>query len=99
MYGQVEIDPRADAAPVFAVPDSAVIDGGATQTVLIEQGEGRYQPRPVKLGRHGDGYVEVMLGVKPGEEVVSPRCSLSARGYGRCATPSSMRSPISPIRR
>ena len=70
MYGQVEIDQLANAAPVVAVPDSAVIDGGATQTVLIEQGEGRYQPRRVKLGRHGDGYVEVIQGVKPGEKVV-----------------------------
>ena len=68
MYGQVEID--ADAAPVVAVPLEAVIDGGTTQTVLIEQGEGRYQPRKVKLGQHGDGHVEVIEGVKTGERVV-----------------------------
>jgi membrane fusion protein, copper/silver efflux system len=56
--------------PVVAVPDSAVIDGGTTQTVLIERGEGRYQPRKVKLGTHGDGYVEVTEGVARGEKVV-----------------------------
>jgi Cu(I)/Ag(I) efflux system membrane fusion protein len=70
MFGQVEIGTAADPMPVTAVPDSAVIDGGATQTVLIEQGEGRYQPRKVKLGAKGDGYVEVMAGVAPGEKVV-----------------------------
>jgi Cu(I)/Ag(I) efflux system membrane fusion protein len=70
MYAQVEIGTAADPMPVVAVPDSAVIDGGTTQTVLIEQGEGRYQPRKVKLGTRGDGYVEVMEGVKPGEKVV-----------------------------
>ena len=70
MYGQVEIGADAAARQVVAVPDSAVIDGGATQTVLIEQGEGRYQPRKVKLGRHGDGYVEVMEGVIQGDTVV-----------------------------
>ena len=70
MYGQVEIGAASDAMPVIAVPDSAVIDGGATQTVLIEKGEGRYQPRKVKLGQHGDGYVEVTEGVTPGEKVV-----------------------------
>ena len=71
MYGQVEIGADAGAIQVVAVPDSAVIDGGATQTVLIEKGEGRYQPRKVKLGRHGDGYVEVMEGVTAGEKVVA----------------------------
>jgi Cu(I)/Ag(I) efflux system membrane fusion protein len=70
MYGQVEIGTAVDAAPVVAVPDSAVIDGGTTQTVLIELGEGRYQPRKVKLGTHGDGYVEVLEGVTQGEKVV-----------------------------
>jgi Cu(I)/Ag(I) efflux system membrane fusion protein len=71
MYGQVEIGTAADAMPVVAVPDSAVISGGTTQTVLIEQGEGRYQPRRVKLGPHGDGYVEVREGVTAGEKVVT----------------------------
>ena len=70
MYGQVEIGAGTDVVPVVAVPDSAIIDGGATQTVLIEQGEGRYQPRKVKLGRRGDNYVEVMEGVTQGEKVV-----------------------------
>ena len=70
MYGQVEIGTAADAVPVIAVPDSAVLSGGTTQTVLIEQGEGRYQPRKVKLGQHGDGYVEVRDGVMAGEKVV-----------------------------
>lgn len=71
MYGQVEIGAGTDAAPVVAVPDSAVIDGGATQTVLIEKGAGRYQPRKVKLGQHGDGYVEVREGVTAGEKIVT----------------------------
>ena len=71
MYGQVEIGAGTDAVPVVAVPDSAVIDGGATQTVLIVKGEGRYQPREVKLGQHGDGYVEVREGVTPGEKIVT----------------------------
>jgi Cu(I)/Ag(I) efflux system membrane fusion protein len=71
MYGQVEIGAAVDAVPVVAVPDSAVISGGTTQTVLIEKGEGRYQPRKVKLGQQGDGYVEVREGVTAGEKVVT----------------------------
>jgi Cu(I)/Ag(I) efflux system membrane fusion protein len=38
---------------------------------LISKGEGRFEPRPVKLGRRGDGYVEVLDGVTAGEEIVT----------------------------
>ena len=39
--------------------------------MLIAKGEGRFEPRVVKLGRRGDGYVEVLDGVSQGEEVVT----------------------------
>jgi Cu(I)/Ag(I) efflux system membrane fusion protein len=48
-----------------------VIDSGTRQAVLVAKGEGRFEPRAVKLGRRGDGYVEVREGVAPGEEVVT----------------------------
>ena len=48
-----------------------MIDSGKRQVVLVAKGEGRFEPRPVKLGRRGDGYVEVLEGVKAGEEVVT----------------------------
>ena len=54
-----------------AVPDSAVIDSGKRQVVLVERGEGRYEPRPVKLGARVSGYVQVLEGLKPGERVVT----------------------------
>jgi hypothetical protein len=37
----------------------------------VESIEGRFEPREVKIGRTGDGYVEVLEGVKPGEDVVT----------------------------
>jgi Cu(I)/Ag(I) efflux system membrane fusion protein len=55
----------------LAVPDSAVIDSGQRQVVLVERGEGRYEPRPVKLGAHVPGWVQVLEGLKPGERVVT----------------------------
>jgi Cu(I)/Ag(I) efflux system membrane fusion protein len=58
-------------APAVTVPDSAVIDSGMRQVVLVERGEGRYEPRPVKLGARVPGYVQVVEGVKPGERVVT----------------------------
>jgi Cu(I)/Ag(I) efflux system membrane fusion protein len=60
-----------DGEAVAAVPDSAVIDSGTRQVVLVTKGEGRFEPRAVKLGRRGEGYVEVLEGVSPGEEVVT----------------------------
>jgi membrane fusion protein, copper/silver efflux system len=55
---------------VLAVPESAVIDNGVRQVVLIDRGEGRFEPRTVKLGERADGYVEVNEGIEAGEAVV-----------------------------
>ncbi len=71
MYADVVFHAGADEAPVVAVPASALIDSGTRQVVLVAKGEGRFEPRPVKLGRRGDGYVEVLEGVGKGEEVVT----------------------------
>jgi len=71
MYADVVFQPDADGGLVTAVPDSAVIDSGTRQVVLVAKGEGRFEPREVKLGRRGNGYAEITEGLKPGEEVVT----------------------------
>jgi membrane fusion protein, copper/silver efflux system len=71
MYADVVFHAGAGEEPCVAVPVSAVIDSGTRQVVLVAKGEGRFEPRPVKLGRRGDGYVEVLDGVGKGEEVVT----------------------------
>jgi membrane fusion protein, copper/silver efflux system len=70
MYAEAEIKTGGDAA-LLAVPDSAVIDSGDRQIVLVDKGQGRFEPRAVQLGRHGAGYVEIRDGVKDGENVVT----------------------------
>jgi Cu(I)/Ag(I) efflux system membrane fusion protein len=55
----------------IVVPESAVIDSGRRQAVLVERGEGHYEPRPVRLGVRVPGYVEVLDGVQAGERVVT----------------------------
>jgi membrane fusion protein, copper/silver efflux system len=70
MYATVEVAAPVDAAPVLAIPGSAVLDTGTKQTVLVDRGEGRFEPRAVKLGSRGDGYVAVLEGVVEGEKVV-----------------------------
>jgi Cu(I)/Ag(I) efflux system membrane fusion protein len=69
MYVDAEIDTGSPQA-ALAVPESSVIDTGARQVVLIDKGEGRFEPRDVKLGARGDGYVEIRKGVKEEEAVV-----------------------------
>ncbi|ULL01586.1 efflux RND transporter periplasmic adaptor subunit [Bradyrhizobium sp. I71] len=70
MYVDADID-TADSASVLAVSDSSVLDTGSRQAVLVDKGGGRYEPREVKLGRRGGGYIEVREGLAVGEAVVT----------------------------
>jgi membrane fusion protein, copper/silver efflux system len=70
MYASVELAAPVGAPDALTVPVSAVIDNGTRQVVLVERGEGRFEPRPVRLGARADGYVEVREGVREGERVV-----------------------------
>ncbi len=69
MYVDADIA-SGNPEPVLAVPDSAVLDTGSKQAVLVDKGQGRFEPRDVKLGHRGAGYVEVREGVAEGEPVV-----------------------------
>jgi Cu(I)/Ag(I) efflux system membrane fusion protein len=69
MYVDAEINTGSPDA-VLTVPDSAVMDTGSRQAVFVDKGAGRYQPREVKIGNRGDGYVEVRQGLAEGEPVV-----------------------------
>ncbi len=70
MYADVEIETGAGEKPRIAVPNSAIIDSGNRQVVLVARGEGRFEPRPVTLGLRGEEYTEIKKGVAAGEEVV-----------------------------
>jgi len=69
MYTEVEIATGSDR-PVVAVPTSSVIDSGSRQVVIVDLGDGRFEPRDVKLGRRGSEYVEVVDGINDGDSVV-----------------------------
>ena len=70
MYAEVEIDAGADDRERLAVPRSAVIDSGSRQVVIVDRGEGRFEPRSVTLGLAGADFVEVRDGITAGEKVV-----------------------------
>jgi len=70
MYARAEFTSSRGKGQALTVPDSAVLDTGTRQLVLVQRAEGKFEPRPVKLGARGDGYIEVLEGVKAGEMVV-----------------------------
>jgi len=70
MFADVEIDAGEGEPARTAVPISALIDSGNRQVVIIDRGEGRFEPRSVKVGLRGEGYVEIVEGVEAGENVV-----------------------------
>ena len=69
MYADVEVATGA-GKPVVAVQDSALIETGTRQVVLLDKGEGRFEPREVKVGVRGSDYVEIREGVNEGDRVV-----------------------------
>jgi len=69
MYADVEISTGTEA-PIVTVSSSAVIDSGERQIVLLDKGDGRFEPRAVKLGRRGDGRVEIKEGLAENDKVV-----------------------------
>jgi Cu(I)/Ag(I) efflux system membrane fusion protein len=70
LFAEVEIETGGNDGDSVAVPQSAVIDSGERQVVIIEREQGLYEPRNVKLGRTGGGYTEIQSGLDAGERVV-----------------------------
>ena len=70
MYGNIDLTSGHPRGKALAVPDSAVLDSGTRQLVLVRRGEGLFEPRTVKVGMRADGYLEVTEGLTAGEHVV-----------------------------
>jgi len=70
MYAEADLATGHARGRALAVPESAVLDSGTRQALLVQRAPGLFEPREVKLGMRADGYAEVLEGVKPGEEVV-----------------------------
>lgn len=70
MYLNIELKASV-GGNALAVPDSAVIDTGTRQIVIIDKRDGTFEPRVVKVGEQAEDYYEVREGVKKGEWVVT----------------------------
>jgi Cu(I)/Ag(I) efflux system membrane fusion protein len=69
MYADVDIATGNDK-PVLSVSDTALIDSGDRKIVILDKGAGKFEPRPVKTGRRGGGFVEITDGLAAGDQVV-----------------------------
>jgi membrane fusion protein, copper/silver efflux system len=69
LYVDAEISTGSDV-PVLTVADSAVIDSGNRQIVILDRGDGKFEPRPVKIGQRGNSRTEITEGVANGDQVV-----------------------------
>lgn len=70
MYADVEIA-SANGNAVVTVPDNAVIDSGDRQIVIVDKGEGKFEPRKVKIGMRGNGMAAIIDGINVGDRVVT----------------------------
>jgi RND family efflux transporter MFP subunit len=71
MFAQVEIFSPLQKTTVV-IPTEAVLNTGEKQHVFVALGQGRFAPRQIEVGvRSGEGQVQVLSGLKPGEEVVT----------------------------
>lgn len=56
---------------VLVIPQEAVIDSGVRKVVFVSLGQGKFQPRDVKLGVEGNSNeFQVLEGLAEGEEIV-----------------------------
>ena len=69
MFAEVMLS--APNVMALTVPTDAVLEAGRDQLVFVALGEGRFEPRPVKVGRRTRDAIEIVEGVKEGEQVAT----------------------------
>ncbi|CAN5808890.1 hypothetical protein BH09VER1_BH09VER1_32770 [soil metagenome] len=70
MFADVEITTKI-LNDVLAIPDRALQSDGDKQVVFVALGENRFEKRPVTLGMEQRGRVQVLDGLKAGDEIVT----------------------------
>jgi Cu(I)/Ag(I) efflux system membrane fusion protein len=70
MFADVSIHASRQVNAVV-IPDEAIVRTGNREQVFVVRGPGKFEPREVRLGISADGLVQVLEGVREGEEVVT----------------------------
>jgi RND family efflux transporter MFP subunit len=66
----VDVEMELNAGRRLTVPSEAVLDSGTSQTVFLDLGDGRFQPRRVTTGARIADRVEIVKGLAAGERIV-----------------------------
>ncbi len=70
MYANVFLESVVDP-DALVIPQEALIDSGVRKVVFVARGEGKFEPRDVKIGVEGtNNTFQVLEGLKEGEEIV-----------------------------
>jgi Cu(I)/Ag(I) efflux system membrane fusion protein len=101
MYAQLQIDSQKHRA--LTAPASAVLDSGRRTLVLVDLGDGRFEPRQVEVGLRSDESIEILKGLQEHERVVVNANFLidaesnlkAATGAFEAATPNQDSAPLS----
>jgi Cu(I)/Ag(I) efflux system membrane fusion protein len=70
MYANADIhsDKQVDAV---TIPSNAVMRTGTRNLVFIQKSRGRFEPKEVELGISSNGRIQILKGVKEGDDVVT----------------------------
>ncbi|MGH9379318.1 MAG: efflux RND transporter periplasmic adaptor subunit [Thermoanaerobaculia bacterium] len=77
MFARLRLTDQHDPAPGLqspgapSVPLAAIIRDGEASIVFVDLGGGKFERRAVRLGRQGEGWVEILEGVQEGDRVVT----------------------------
>ncbi len=66
----VDVELPISLPPAITVPADAVLDSGLKKTVFVDRGNGFFEPREVETGWRLGNRVEIVKGLKPGEQIV-----------------------------
>ena len=69
MFANVEVPVGGGTG--LTVPTNAVLDSGTEQIVFVAQGDGVFEPRTVKVGRRLGDSMQILDGLKEGEQVAT----------------------------
>lgn len=69
MYANVELNTPIGVGLV--VPSDALLDSGTRLLVFVAEGDGYFQPRDVKVGQRLGDRVQILAGLKEGEQVAT----------------------------
>lgn len=81
----------------LVVPDQSVIRSGRRNVAIVAVGNGHFEPREVEIGASGEGYLQILSGLREGERiVVSSQFLIDSESNLKAAVQSLSAAPAAP---